>query len=221
VTPGEMPRPPADLKSRSIILVEFGDSVFRTHSIHRKPIFYGKSRANRFDAPDGSYGVLYVGRDPFCAFIETFARAAGTRIVTTSELEKNALAEIKPNRTLRLIDLTQSGALTRIGADANLFGGGHGTAQQWSKALHDCQPDSDGLLYLSRLDPQRHALALFSDRAPSFRELSRQSWYAPGSQRRLLAELMDHYGLELIETRFVVPRKPAARARPYDLFEDQ
>ena len=196
--------------------------MFRTHSIYRKPVFYGNSRSNRFDAPDGSYGVLYAGRDPFCAFIETFARAAGTRIVTTTELENKALAEIKPNRPLKLVDLTQSGALARMGADATVFGGEHETAQQWSKALHDCWPDSDGLLYPSRLDPPRHALAVFSDRAPTFRELSRQSWYAPGPQRRLLAEVIEHYALELIETRFVVPRKPVARAaRPYNLFEPE
>jgi len=36
----------------------------------------------------------------------------------------------------------------------------------------------------------------------------------------LLAELMEHYELELIENRFVAPRKPAASARQQRLFPD-
>jgi hypothetical protein len=215
-----MPPPSPDLSSREVTLVEFSDRIFRTHRIDRHPIFFSDTRLNRFDAPDRSYGVLYAGRDPFCAFIETLARAAGTRIITTTELESQALSELKPTRALRLIDLTQSGTLVRIGADARLFSGDHEVAQCWSKALHDHPMETDGLLYPSRLDPARQCLALFSDRAPKMTELSRQSWYAPGSQRLLLAELMEHYSLELIETRFIVPRKPATRARQGGLFPD-
>ncbi len=84
--------------------------LFRSHQIKRNPIYYGKSRLHRFDAPDGSYGVLYAGRDAYCAFIETFARSAGASIVTTAELEARALSELKATRPLNLIDLTQSGA---------------------------------------------------------------------------------------------------------------
>jgi len=60
-------------------------------------------------------------------------------------------------RTLRLIDLTQSGTLVRIGADARLFSGSHRIAQQWSKALYEHRAKADGLLYPCRLDPARHA----------------------------------------------------------------
>ena len=102
---GPTPLPQSDLASRPVTIIEYGDSIFRTHSIHRRPIHYGKSKQNRFGSPDGSYGVFYAARDPFCAFIETFARAAGTLIVTTTELESKALAELRPERPLRLIDL--------------------------------------------------------------------------------------------------------------------
>lgn len=190
----------------------FDDPMFRTHSLRRKPIFYGKTGVNRFDSPDGSYGVFYAGRDAFCAFIETFAKAAGSRIVTITELNQNALSELKAVRALRLIDLTQSGALVRIGADANLFCGTHSVAQLWSRALHEHPCSADGILYPSRLDPSRHSIVLFEDRAPKIIELDRQSWYATGSLRGKLAEIMDHYDLELIDDRFVTKRKPAARA---------
>jgi hypothetical protein len=94
-----------------VVLLEFRDTLFRTHSIDRNPIFFGNSHQNRFDAPDDSYKVLYSGRDAYCAFVESFAWAAGTRVITTAELKARSLAELKPARSLRLIDLTQSGAL--------------------------------------------------------------------------------------------------------------
>ncbi len=215
--PEAFPPPPSDIGKRKVALLEFQGSLFRTHRINRNPIFFGKL-GNRFDAADGSYKVLYAGRDAYCAFIETLASAAGTRVITTTELKAKALAEMKPSRALRLIDLTQSGTLVRIGADARLFSGDHTVSQLWSQALHDHPITADGLLYPSRLDPERHGIALFEDRAPKLKELTRQSWYAPGPQRHLLAEIFEHYGFELIETHVVVPRKPATTARQDELF---
>jgi hypothetical protein len=157
--------------------------------------------------------VLYAGGDPFCAFVETFAHEAGTRILTTTELTRKSLAQLKAVRALRLIDLTRTGSLVRIGADARLFSGDYKTAQSWSKALHDHPLSADGLMYPSRLDPARYAVVLFKDRAPTIVELNREAWNAPGQQRHLLAEVLDHYAFELIENRFVARRKPAGRAR--------
>jgi len=84
------------------------------------------------------------------------------------------------------------------------------TLLSWSMAFHEHPSRPDGLLYPSRLDQMRQAIALFGDRSLKIVELSRQSWYAPGAQRHLLAEVIDHYDLQLIENRFVAPRKPAA-----------
>jgi hypothetical protein len=215
---GALPGPPREFKKGSITVTEFNDSLFRTHSVLRAPVFFGRGASNRFDAPDRSYGVLYAGGDPFCAFIETFTRAAGTRIITTTELERQALSELRAVRPLRLIDLTQSGALLRIGADARLFSAEHDVAQRWSKSLHDHPIRLDGILYPSRLDPEKHGIALFEDRAPAILNLSRDSWYAPGPVRRVLADVMEHYGLELVENRFISPRKPISRARQDRLF---
>ena len=203
---------PADLNGRRLTIIQLNDPLFRTHGIRRNPLVPGRSGLNRFDAPDGSYEVLYLGRDPFCAFIETFAHAAGTRAVTTTALKERALSQIKPRSSpLRLIDLAESGCLVRIGADARLFATEYDVSQMWSKALHDHPIAAHGLLYPSRLDLSKHAIALFLDRAPELVELSRESWYAPGKQRLLLTEIIDHYELELIETKFIVSRKPIAR----------
>jgi hypothetical protein len=195
--------------------------VFRTHALNRAPFFFGCTGLNRFDSPDNSYDVLYAGRDAFCAFIETFARAAGTRIVTTAALKEHALTEFKARRPLRLIDLAQSGALVRIGADGNLFTGDHDIPRLWSKALHDHPAKADGLLYPSRLDPVRHAIVLFGDRVPkSMTELNRESWYATGPQRQRLVDIIHHYELALIESHVIPRRKRVSRAAQISFTEE-
>ena len=207
------PPPPTDLADRKVPLLEFRETMFRTFRLSRPPFFFGCTGSNRFDSPDNSYEVLYAGLDAFCAFVETFASAAGTRIVTTMALKEHGLTEFKARRPLRLIDVTQSGALVHIGADGNLFTGDHEIPQLWSKALHGHPIKADGLVYPSRLDPVRHAIVLFGDRAPRLMtELHRESWYAPGAQRQKLIEIIEHYQLELIESHVLTGRKPALRA---------
>lgn len=207
-----MPGPPSDIQDRKITILEFNDRMFRTHAIQESPIHFGTSGQHRFDCPDRSYGVLYAGRDQYCAFIETFGRAAGSTTITTTELKNRCLAELKAARTLRLVDLTQSGALVRLGADARLFSGDHTVSQAWSKAFYDHPFRIDGLLYPSRLDPSRHALALFEGRAPKPVELSRQTWFATGPLRHILAEIVEHYALAVIEEKVIPPRKPSSSA---------
>jgi hypothetical protein len=208
-----LPGPPGDIDQRRIALVEFSEFLYRTHGINRNPRSCGNSGTNRFDAPDGSYKVLYLGLDPFRAFIETFAHAAGTRAVTTNSLKLKALSHLTPIRPLRVIDLTESGCLFRIGADARLFAADYRISQLWSKALHDHPAKAQGLLYPSRLDPSRRSIALFDDREPGLVELERVCWYATGAQRKLLAEITEHYQIELIESHNVAPRKPASSER--------
>lgn len=208
----QMPGPPPDIHDRKITVIEFSDPMFRTHAINQGPIHFGKTGLHRFDSPDGSYGVLYAGRDEYCAFIETFARAAGSTTITTTELKNRCVAELRAARPLRLVDLTQSGTLLRLGADARLFSGDHASSQAWSKAFYDHPFKIDGLLYPSRLDPARHALALFEGRAPKPVELSRQTWFAPGPMRHVLAEIVEHYALAVIEEKVVPPRKPSSTA---------
>ena len=216
---GALPAPPADLAGRGLSVLDFDKSIFRSHSIFRHPVYFGKAGLYRFNAPDGSYQVLYAGTDLYCAFVESLIKNPGSRVVTTTELKVKSVAELKAVRALRLIDLTPSGALMRIGADARLFSAEHEAARLWSKALHDHPIAADGILYPSRLDPVRQAVALFSDRAPKFSELNRQSWYAPGPQRRLLAQIAEHYKLEIIETHFIAPRRRvAAVVKPETLF---
>jgi hypothetical protein len=204
-----LPAPPANAGRIHVTVVELAGPFFRTHSAQRSPLSPGNTGLNRFDAPDASYEVLYLGCDAYCAFVETFLHASGTRTVTTAALKTRALSQLKPHRALRVIDLAGSGALVRMGVDSRLFAGEYQRAQLWSKALHDHPAKADGLLYPSRLDPSRRAVALFLDRRSKIAEMSRQNWYAPGPQRVLLAEIAEHYKIELIESEFVASRKPA------------
>jgi hypothetical protein len=210
--PGPLPGPPSGIQDRKLTVIEFNDSIFRTHYITRNPIHFGTTGQHRFDSPDGSYGVLYAGRDQHCAFIETFARAAGTTAVTTTELKNRCLAELRATRALRLIDLTQRGTLVRIGADARLFSADHAVSQMWSKAFYEHPTRADGLLYPSRLDPTRHALALFDGRGQRLIELAREIWYATGPMRALLATIIDEYDLGVIEEKVIPPRRPPQSA---------
>ena len=130
-----LPGPPADLVHRSLPLLEFEGVLFRTHHIGRGPLYFGagplrsgKDRLSRFDSPDGGYGVLYAGRDAYCAFIEGVARTPG-QVITTGALKQRALSQLKAVRPLRLIDLTEAGSLLRVGADARLFSGPHRASQ--------------------------------------------------------------------------------------------
>jgi hypothetical protein len=216
VNPGPLSGPPGDLAVRRVDITEFDQPLFRTHGIHRNPIYYGTARRYRFDAPDGTYGVLYAGVDPHSAFIESVVKNPDNRVVTTSELKILVLAQIKANRPLRLVDLCSSGALKRACADARLYSGDRDIAQLWSKAFHDHPTCPDGILYPSRLDPTRQSVAIFGDRKLKLVELGRSTWYAAaGPQRKLLGEIAELYDVELIEDRLIAPRKPiAAVAKP-------
>ncbi len=198
--PGPHPEPPSDLASRSLLLVRLdpGTILSRLHDRDYGPIFFGKTGNYRFDSPDGSFGVLYVGRDDFCAFIETFGQSTGIRLVTRTELEKRHLSYLTTTMPLTLIDLVSSGGLTRIGADARLFSGSHAIAQRWSAALRDHPAKPAGLLYPARHDPARNACALFDLSESTF------ATEAAGSlmetrHTRLLGKILDHYDFGLID----------------------
>jgi hypothetical protein len=124
---------------------------YRVHQLSLTPVFFGKKGGSRFDAPAGEFGVLYVGRDAHCAFIETFGHATGVRSVTTGELAARGMAVITCSRPLRLLDLTGKG-LARIGADARLTSSDdYGLSHRWSKAIHDHRSRPDGRAEYERL----------------------------------------------------------------------
>ncbi len=160
--PGPHPEPPADLHERRPVITDGAGPWPRLHLGGLAPIHFGRnpSRSGRFGAPEGEYGVMYVAEDEYGAFVETFGRDTGVRVIDEADLLERGLAGVSSNRLLRLVDLTGEG-LARIGADARLFAGDHGVARRWSAALREHPSRPDGIRYPCRHDPSRVAVALY------------------------------------------------------------
>src|SRR3546814_10106736 len=71
----------------------------RLHRIHRKaldPVFFGPAGSTplaRFDAPDGSYKVLYAARALETAFGETMVRSPAIPYVLSSTVQSRVRSE--------------------------------------------------------------------------------------------------------------------------------
>ncbi len=187
---------PADLSEREpLIYTASADEIwYRSHQTAHAPIFFGKNKSRRWDAPTGAYGVLYLGADAYCAFMESIGRGVlKTRFVAGSQLKLTGLSKIRFERDLGLVDTVTSGGLTRLGAEGSLASGaGYRNSQRWSEALRSHPLRPHGIYYRSRYDPARVACALF-DNCAAFVEVAETcgSW---AEQPVLLAQILDHYG---------------------------
>jgi hypothetical protein len=195
--PGPHPEPPPDLPSRSLPILTIDCPWVRSHPAQYEPIFFGRSGDNRFDAPRGDYGVLYVARDVEGAFAETFGRRLEYRAVTMAALRNRLFTAIHALRPLRLVDLTGPG-LARIGADGRLATGDYVVAQRWSEALFQHPDRPDGLYYRSRHDPGQECAAIF-DRVARLLSIGEQRSLVDPAHHGLLATLLDTFGFSLIE----------------------
>lgn len=206
--PGTHPLPPPDLAFRELLLVQSKGPWFRFHGLSRDPLYFGKTGENRFDAPQGEYGVLYASLDPHGAFVETFGRGKNLPFITQEELQGRLLAKITASKRLTLVDLTGPG-LRRIGADERLAAGEHEIAQLWSLALwlHPARPH--GLMYRARHDPSKISVAIYShrsggrkgnpkkDTAGLLKVESLGNLMEP-EHASLLQEILDAYGIGLL-----------------------
>ena len=192
---GRTPEPSKRFHSIKLPISEIEREWYRSHPTRRGAVYFGRNRAHRFDAPDGEYGVLYVGADPHVAFIETFQIAGIRPAVTESKLRERSLSRIRIRRPVRLVNLAESGALMRIGADARIFTAGYTVSQRWSRAIqtHPVQPD--GILYRPRHDPARLAAAFFDGIAERVTAEKLGAWM---DQRTVLANVLDTYGVALV-----------------------
>ena len=192
---GRTPEPSKRFYSIKLPISEVDREWYRSHPSRRGPIYFGRNRAYRFDAPDGKYGVLYVGADPHVAFIESFQISGVHPAITESKLRERALSRIRIRRPARLLNLAESGALTRIGADARIFTGGYTVSQRWSRAIQNHPERPDGILYRPRHDPARLAAALFDHLNDHLMAESLGTWL---DQRGVLGEVLDTYGVALV-----------------------
>lgn len=192
---GRCPEPSKRLQEISLPLREIKSLWFRSHVRARDPLYFGRNQAFRFDAPDGSFGILYLAADPHVAFIESFQILGVEPVITESALNERWLSQITASRPLRLIDLATSGGLVRIGCDARIFSCAYSVSQRWSLALHSHPDQADGILYRPRHDPARTAAAIFDRSQQVFAVEDTKSWL---SQRDLLGNILDTYRVGLM-----------------------
>jgi hypothetical protein len=150
----------------------------------------------RWDSPSGSFGVLYVGRDPYAAFIETLGQNTGIRLIQMEDLATRRLSRIVVRRLLRLVPVTGQ-FLAHVGADARLFAGDHTVAQQWSDAIFKHSRSPDGIIYPSRHDETRLSAALFDRARDAVDEVPAGRLDEPANAT-LLGKILEHYKFGLV-----------------------
>ena len=136
---------------------------------------FGRTGQNRFDAPDGSFGVCYCGRSLACAFAESILHERdpvdGGFPIPGPELRRH-FAWTFGTGNLVLADLTGP-SLKRLGADGQLSTmEPYDVPQLWAAAVHAHPAQVDGIRYVSRHCNTEFAVAVF-DRAKgklTFRE---------------------------------------------------
>jgi hypothetical protein len=129
------------------------------------PAYFGRRKVYRFDAPDQSYGVCYLGNTLACCFLEVFppfpADRGGRRFVALSQLRAYYAAQIALLRPLRLAHLAGD-SLTTLGIDLRVTcGDDYDLAGAWSAAIHAHAERVDGILYPSRHHEGHYSVAFF------------------------------------------------------------
>ena len=129
------------------------------------PAFFGRRCVHRFDAPDRSYGVCYLGNTLACCFLEVFppfpTGALGQRMVALGQLRAYYAARIALLRPLRLAHLTGD-SLASLGIDLRVTcGDDYDLAGAWSAAIHAHAEGVDGIFYPSRHHEGHYSVALF------------------------------------------------------------
>lgn len=165
-----LPEPPPDIDKRELPVVTrpAGTRYVRIHRVSDGAVWFGWNAAdktfrrptNRFDAPDRSYGVLYVAVTRDGSFAESVGRKPGV-FRSSDELALLAITTLALTRDLRLVDLHGGEAVGALGATGVVGVGPQSLARRWSKALHNHPAKPDGIEYRCRHNSDELAVALF------------------------------------------------------------
>lgn len=154
------PMPGPALGERRLPIIELQQDWLRLHLRAHGPLYYGKRRLNRFDDPDGAYGVLYLGQDLGCCLAEVLLPRLEDLVLAPEDIAPYAVSVLRSLEPLRLVDLSGDGVIA-IGADASLATGPHAVSRCWSAALYAHPDRPDGIYYRARSAPGRLAAAVF------------------------------------------------------------
>lgn len=199
----DLAMPPDDLTNRSPLYKTIypGTHIYRIYKTkrdgkRRNPTYYGTSQGDRFNAPDGTYGVMYLSAQREGAFVETLLRNPGATLIDEKDAKTRGLAVYATKRKMQLISLFGAG-LARLGATADLCHRAlpYDYPQGWSKTLHDSFTDADGIAYRARHNDDILSYALFERAAAKIellrcaKDLTKQIWFW---------QLMETYRLGLV-----------------------
>lgn len=158
-----LPWPPADLAAKSLPLhiVPAGSQLLRFHAKEHGPLYFNRSAGWRWNAPDGSFGVCYVGLELAAAFAETFVREPSATYLDLAALRAKVLTRLRAGRDLRLVEMKDSG-LKRAGATSLVCSHlPYDLPQAWAKALHGHPDAPDGIVYRASHDDGTLCAAIF------------------------------------------------------------
>ena len=189
-------RPTREFRDCPLALIRIPENQqwFRLYGDRFAPMHFGSSGNNRFDSPDGGFGTLYLAEQIDGAFVEVFCRQR-QRQISEEFLAQIHVAEFRSTQSLRLVDLAGKG-LIRMGLDARICTGDYGIAQQWSRAFYEHPDQVDGIIYISRHDPEEKLVALF-DRAQPALTLCGQGSFLDYMGESLFV-LLDRYDMALL-----------------------
>lgn len=136
--PGTHPALPEDLHERLPTVTDSAGPWFRLHPVRFDPIHFGKdpARSGRFGAPEGEYGVLYAAEDKYGAFVETFGRDMGVRVIDETDLLERGAPRPPPQTGWHPLPMPTRSITGRSGTLRS--SGGRYWCQQ--PALHEAEP---------------------------------------------------------------------------------
>jgi hypothetical protein len=151
-----------------VVRLPIGTPIMRVHWSDKGPIFFGPPAgigpSNRFDAPAGEYGTLYVAEDLAGAFAETLLRKAA-RLVGWPAVAQRSFSMLTLQREVTLAQLHGDG-LAWHGVTSDICAGDdYGPSQAISLAFY--AKGLDGIAYRSRHNNDQLCYALFDLVAPT------------------------------------------------------
>ncbi len=158
-----------------LITVDAGTELYRlTRRQFPDPAYFGRGLLFRFDAPDRSYGVSYLGTSLDCCVVEVLTPTYRPRqqpplIVAQAQVTSYYAAIATLIRPLQLAYLADEG-LVQLGIDQRHTGGDdYDLSGAWSLAIHGHTSMVDGIFYPSRHHNGLYSVALFERAAPAVR----------------------------------------------------
>ena len=192
----EHPLPPDDFNDKLLPTSEYSQPWYRLNPVgYDSAIYFDRSGKGRFDSPQASYGILYVGKNQRGAFIETMGRNLGIRTVSGAALMQRNLFKITSDRPLVIVDVWGVN-LTKLGVDARVSSGSYKISRAWAKAIYEHPQKVDGICYHSRHDDTEICCGLFERTATILTEENLGNLIEQNP--KLLAQILKHYDYSLI-----------------------